>query len=94
MSKNLITRKIQFLFLIGAILLAPSYRTCFRRYGFRRQSAESLAKRHGCQATGHYLYSSGGYPRRQPQHFLPILGQSPHRGRKSQRRIYDEARTR
>ena len=84
MTKNLITRKIQFLFLIGAI----------RRYGFRRQSAESLAKRHGCQATGHYLYSSGGYPRRQPQHFLPILGQSPHRGRKSQRRIYDEARTR
>ena len=60
----------------------------------RLTEAESLAKRHGCRATGHYLYSSGGYPRRQPQHFLPILGQSPHRGRKSQRRIYDEARTR
>jgi len=88
MTKNLITRKIQF------YPASALYRTCFRRYGFRRQSAESLAKRHGCRATGHYLYSSGGYPRRQPQHFLPILGQSPHRGRKSQRRIYDEARTR
>ena len=80
MTKNLITRKIQFLFLIGAILLAPF---------IARASAVTASV-----DTGHYLYSSGGYPRRQPQHFLPILGQSPHRGRKSQRRIYDEARTR
>ena len=94
MTKNLITRKIQFLFLIGAILLAPSIARASAVTASVDSLQNLLQNDTGCRATGHYLYSSGGYPRRQPQHFLPILGQSPHRGRKSQRRIYDEARTR
>ena len=94
MTKNLITRKIQFLFLIGAILLAPS----IARASAVTASVDSLQNllqndTDAGQRAIIYIHS-GGYPRRQPQHFLPILGQSPHRGRKSQRRIYDEARTR
>ena len=89
MSKNLITRKIQFLFLIGAILLAPS----IARASAVTASVDSLQNllqndTDAGQRAIIYIHLADIHVD------SLILGQSPHRGRKSQRRIYDEARTR
>lgn len=94
MTKNLITRKIQFLFLIGAILLAPS----IARASAVTASVDSLQN----------LLQNDTDARQRAIIYIHLADihvdslnissqywdQSPHRGRKSQRRIYDEARTR